>query len=73
LNLGYRRINRNALFVSCTEVIGCRLALDKLAQLGGHLARVYDPPHGTTVIWRGLSRLTDIELGIMIRVQLVGN
>lgn len=45
----------------------------KLARLGGYLARVHDPPPGNTVIWRGLSRLTDIELGIMIGVQLVGN
>jgi hypothetical protein len=45
----------------------------KLARLGGYLARPHDPPPGNTVIWRGLSRLTDIELGIMIGVQLVGN
>ena len=45
----------------------------KLAQLGGYLARAHDPPPGNTVIWRGLSRLTDIELGIMIGAQLVGN
>lgn len=45
----------------------------KLARLGGYLARSHDPPPGNTVIWRGLSRLTDIELGIMIGAQLVGN
>jgi hypothetical protein len=45
----------------------------KLARLGGYLARAHDPPPGNTVIWRGISRLTDIELGIMIGVQLVGN
>jgi len=45
----------------------------KLACLGGYLARAHDPPPGNTVIWPGLSRLTDIELGIMIGVQLVGN
>ena len=45
----------------------------KLARLGGYLARAHDPPPGNTVIWRGLSRLTNIELGIMIGVQLVGN
>lgn len=45
----------------------------KLARLGGYLARAYDRPPGNTVIWRGLSRLIDIELGIMIGVQLVGN
>ena len=45
----------------------------KLARLGGYLDRTHDPPPGNTVIWRGMSRLTDIELGIMIGVQLVGN
>ena len=45
----------------------------KLARLGGYLARVHDPPPGNTVIWRGRSRLTDIELGIMIGVRLVSN
>jgi len=35
----------------------------KLAQLGGYLARANDPPPGNTVIWRGLRRLTDIQLG----------
>ena len=45
----------------------------KLARLGGYLARAHDPPPGNTVIWRGMSRLTNIELGIMIGVQLVGN
>ncbi len=45
----------------------------KLARLGGYLARAHDGPPGNIVIWRGLSRLTDIELGIMIGVQLVGN
>ena len=45
----------------------------KLARLGGYLARAHDGPPGNTVIWRGLSRLTDIEFGIMIGVQLVGN
>ena len=44
----------------------------KLARLGGYLARAHDPPPGNTVIWRGPTRLTDIELGIMIGVQLVG-
>jgi hypothetical protein len=33
----------------------------KFARLGGYLARAHDPPPGNTVIWRGLSRLTDIE------------
>jgi hypothetical protein len=35
----------------------------KLAQLGGYLARANDPPPGHTVIWRGIRRLIDIQLG----------
>jgi len=45
----------------------------KLARLGGYLARSHDSPPGNTVMWRGLFRLTDIELGMIIGVQLVGN
>ena len=45
----------------------------KLARLGGYLARAHDPPPGNTVIWRGLFRLTDIELGMIIEAKLVGN
>jgi hypothetical protein len=37
--------------------------LTKIARLGGYLARASDPPPGTIVMWRGLSRLTDIKLG----------
>ena len=37
--------------------------LTKIARLGGYLARAGDPPPGNTVMWRGLSRLTDITLG----------
>ena len=37
--------------------------LIKVARLGGYLARTRDPPPGNTVIWRGLSWLTDIALG----------
>jgi hypothetical protein len=49
------------------------LYLTKLAQLGGYLARAKDPPPGNTVIWRGLTRLTDIQLGFILGTQLVGN
>jgi hypothetical protein len=38
-------------------------SLIKLAQLGGYLARANDPPPGNTVIWRGMHRLMDIQLG----------
>jgi hypothetical protein len=45
----------------------------KLACLGGYLARSHDPPPGNTVIWRGLSRLTEIELGFELALEIVGN
>jgi hypothetical protein len=47
--------------------------LTKIARLGGYLARANDPPPGNIVMWRGLSRLTDIELGAMIGAKIVGN
>ena len=40
--------------------------LTKIARLGGYLARANDPPPGNTVMWRGLSRLTDIALGAAV-------
>lgn len=47
--------------------------LIKIARLGGYLARASDPPSGNTVMWRGLSRLTDIALGAMMGGEFVGN
>jgi hypothetical protein len=46
--------------------------LIKIAKLGGYLARANDPPPGI-VMWRGLSRLTDIGLGAAIGARIVGN
>ena len=43
-----------------------KLYLTKLARLGGYLSRASDPPPGNTVIWRGLRRLADIQLGAEI-------
>ena len=43
--------------------------LTKIAQLGGYLARAHDPPPGNVVMWRGLARLTDIELGFALASQ----
>jgi len=45
----------------------------KLARLGGYLARSRDAPPGNTVIWRGLTRLTDIALGFTLGAEVVGN
>jgi hypothetical protein len=47
--------------------------ITKLARLGGYLTRSADPPPGSTVVWRGLSRLVDIQLGFSLGSQLVGN
>lgn len=45
----------------------------RLARLGGYLARSHDPPPGNIVIWRELSRLTEIELGFGLALEIVGN
>jgi hypothetical protein len=46
----------------------------KIAKLGGYLARASDPPAGNIVMWRGLNRLTDIQLGFNLAMQIiVGN
>ena len=48
--------------------------ITKLARLGGYLARAGDPAPGIVVIWRGLARLTDIELGTEIgAARIEGN
>jgi Transposase DNA-binding len=44
-----------------------------IARLGGYLARAKDKPPGNTVLWRGLSRLTHIQLGFAMGAKLVGN
>lgn len=47
--------------------------LIKLAKLGGYLARNTDPPPGNMVMWRGLSRLTDIQFGFNMALEIMGN
>ena len=44
----------------------------KIARLGGYLARANDSPPGNIVMWRGLSRLSDIELGALAGVKNCG-
>ena len=41
--------------------------LIKIAKLGGYLARASDPPPGNAVMWRGLSRLGDIQIRAAIQ------
>ena len=45
----------------------------KLLSWAAVLARKSSPPPGNMVMWRGLSRLTDIELGLLLGAKLVGN
>jgi len=59
--------------VKQSRAVTLTCCLTKIARLGGYLARTKDPPPGNTVMWRGLSRLTDIELGFLMGAQLVGN
>ena len=44
-----------------------------IAKLGGYLARAKDPPPGSIVIWRGMSRLMDIQFGFELSERIVGN
>lgn len=46
--------------------------LTRLAPLGGYLALAGDAPSGNMVIWRGLVRLTNIEIGYLLASQHVG-
>jgi hypothetical protein len=46
--------------------------LTKIARLGGYLARAHDAPPGNQVIWKGMSRLTDMQLGFMVGVKTCG-
>ncbi len=44
-----------------------------VARLGGYLNRKRDGPPGNIVLWRGLSRLTDIHMGVELGKRVVGN
>jgi hypothetical protein len=43
-----------------------------VARLGGYLARKNDGPPGNMVLWRGITRLTDIQLGYELRQNSYG-
>jgi len=47
--------------------------LIKLARLGGFRARNSAAPPGNETIWRGLTRLTDIQRGVIMGAELVGH
>ena len=58
---------------SQTPARGLALYAVKIARLGGYLNRRSDPPPGNIVMWRGLTRLSDIGLGLSLAAELVGN
>jgi hypothetical protein len=44
-------------------------SITQLGRIGGYLNRGADGSAGNTVIWRGLSRLTDIEIGYLLGIM----
>ena len=46
--------------------------LEKIAQLGGYLARANDSPPGNIVMWRGMRRLADMQLGLNLASERYG-
>jgi hypothetical protein len=52
-------------------IFGC--SKHQACRLRGYLARRGDCPPGNRVIWRGMSRLTDIKLDFALGATLVGN
>jgi len=46
--------------------------LEKIAQLGGYLARFNDPAPGNIVMWRGMRRLADMQLGFNLASERYG-
>jgi hypothetical protein len=46
--------------------------LVQMTKLGGYLARAKDPPPGNLVLWRGLTRLTDILPGFELTNRSCG-
>ena len=67
---------------SSIDLVGTyRTSLRRLRRLLSHQARAArrlpgthrDPPPGNQVIWKGMARLTDIELGYLLAKGNVGN
>ncbi len=67
-------LNRLSSKTSAPEFVPRMLShyATQLAKLGGYLARTGDPPPGNTVMWRGLTRLTYIVLGMQLAAETWG-
>lgn len=68
-----RRLAPDRPHSAAARVPSLQSCLTQLARLGGYLNRASDPPPGNMVMWRGMSRLTDIEIGFKMAAQDVGN
>lgn len=65
------RLTKTPPHLAAVASVSCYVT--RLAQLGGFLARSRDPLPGNQVIWKGMARLTDIELGYLLAKENVGN
>jgi transposase-like protein/DDE family transposase len=64
------RLTKTPPHLAAVSSVACYLT--RLARLGGYLARAHDPPPGNKVIWKGMARLTDIQIGYLLAKD-VGN
>jgi len=84
LNRSVVKVNSNFVFTEDETRILANYSKDKfnlknlndcilqLAKLGGYLARRSDPPPGNMVLWRGLNRLSDIQIGYNMAIENCG-
>jgi hypothetical protein len=56
----------------CREALPLSGYLQKIAQLGGYLSRTNDRPPGNTVMWRGMRRLADMQIGFNLASERYG-
>ena len=77
---GWLRVPRHCDCEDCTTLASPEAEkrtvshyLLEVAKLGGYLARMNDPPPGNMVVWRGLTRLTDLCLGFELKDPVVDN
>jgi hypothetical protein len=67
------RVRHGAERAETTRMPSLKSRLTQLARLGGYLNHTGDGPPGNIVMRRGMSRLTDIELGFQMAMENVGN
>ena len=60
---------RTAVAKNASQSHDLEFYLTTVARLGGYLDRQSDPPPGTTVLWRGFSRLADLVIGFEAAIR----